>query len=82
MNLKEKLRDRQKIGNFGEKNLWKVKNKLNPYENIIVTDYDGVCVDFDKYFSQYALKSRYKIVTPNSYSLQEKFGLTKKELII
>lgn len=49
------------------------------YDNVIVTDYDGVCAYWEHGFHMWMVSKGYHETTNGSYNIEDKYGLTKEE---
>ena len=46
---------------------------------VILTDCDGVCLDWEYSFDQWMARHGYEIVVPNEYKMDVKYGISKDE---
>jgi 5'(3')-deoxyribonucleotidase len=49
---------------------------MNLYENVIVTDYDGVCAYWEHGFHMWMLANGYKIVKRGSYDIEDMYDIS------
>lgn len=49
------------------------------YENVIVTDYDGVCAYWEHGFHMWMVSKGFRETTNGFYNIEEKYGISKKE---
>jgi len=50
-----------------------------PYDNVIVTDYDGVCAYYEHAFHMWMVRKGYQTQTLGKYYMDEKYGISKDE---
>jgi 5'(3')-deoxyribonucleotidase len=49
------------------------------YDNVIVTDYDGVCAYWEHSFHLWMVSKGFRETTNGFYSIEDKYGITKEE---
>lgn len=49
------------------------------YDNVIVTDYDGVCAYWEHGFHMWMVSKGFRETTNGFYSIEDKYGVTKEE---
>lgn len=49
------------------------------YDNVIVTDYDGVCAYWEHGFHMWMVSKGYKSTQNGFYSIEDKYGISKEE---
>lgn len=52
------------------------------YDNVIVTDYDGVCAYWEHGFHMWMVAKGYKEQTKGSYSIEDKYGISVEEAVM
>lgn len=55
---------------------------MNLYENVIVTDYDGVCAYWEHGFHMWMLSNGYKIVNRGSYDIEDTYDISVDKAIM
>jgi hypothetical protein len=52
---------------------------MNAYENVIVTDYDGVCAYWEHGFHMWMIANGYKEKSKGFYNIEDKYGISVEE---
>lgn len=57
---------------------------MDPYDNVIVTDIDGVCLYWKHGFDMWMISGGFQRVkpSPNSYNMEDEYGITKEKAAI